>query len=227
MPLLIPPTTPPLTTPQSDDSFVLYFAATTTADSTGSTHCIGYATATTILGPYTPASTSLICPLSAGGAIDPAGFRDNDGQRYIVYKVDGNSIGSATPLVLQPVAADGVTLQGTATTLLENQGASDDNIIEAPSLLRTADGVYVLFFSPGDFTTSVYSVSYATANAVTGPYTRAATPLFATGDDGLTAPGGADVWSDGTHLVFHADNGSGVRSLWTAEITVSGDSVSA
>lgn len=34
----------------------------------------------------------MICPLSQGGAIDASGYDDN-GQRYVVYKVDGNSIG--------------------------------------------------------------------------------------------------------------------------------------
>lgn len=30
---------------------------------------------------------------SQGGAIDPAGFVESDGSHYVVYKIDGNSIG--------------------------------------------------------------------------------------------------------------------------------------
>lgn len=80
----------------------MYYSATTTADSSGSLHCVGVATASTIEGPYTGQSESLICPLSEGGAIDAAGFQDSDGARYIVYKIDGDSIGHVSPMVPEP-----------------------------------------------------------------------------------------------------------------------------
>ena len=70
---------------------MLYFSASTVADT--SKHCIGAAVSKSVLGPYVPTSDSpLFCPLSQGGAIDASGYSDN-GQRYIVYKVDGNSLG--------------------------------------------------------------------------------------------------------------------------------------
>lgn len=208
----------------SANSFVMYYSATAKSSNKGA-HCIGAATATSVLGPYTPKPNALFCPLAQGGAIDPAGFQDINGQRYIVYKIDGNSIGAATPLILQPVAADGITLQGTATTLLNNNGASDENVIEAPSIARTQYGTYVLTFSSGTFTDSSYTVSYAVSNSVTGPYTRNPNPLFKTGVDGLTAPGSATLASDASHMVFHANYGTipnyGVgRAMYTADVTV-------
>lgn len=74
----------------------MYYSAITTADPTGATHCVGVATSSTVQGPYTGQADSLICPLSTGGAIDAAGYVDSDGSRYIVYKVDGNSIGNVS-----------------------------------------------------------------------------------------------------------------------------------
>ena len=71
-------------------------------------------------------------------------------------------------------------------------GASDQGIIEAPSLAKQGS-TYVLFFSSGCFTTGNYNVNYATSSSITGSYKRAASPLFKTGTDGLTAPGGADI----------------------------------
>lgn len=131
-----------------------------------------------------------------------------------------------TPIILQPVASDGYTFTGSATTLLDNDGADDSGIVEAPSITRTSSGTYVLFFSSGCFTTSSYTVSYATASSVTGPYTRASGALVATGDShGLTAPGGMDVQPDATHMVFHANNDDGGRSMYTALITISGATV--
>ena len=58
-------------------------------------HCLGAATSNNILGPYSPQKTPLICPLLQGGAIDAAGFHDGS-QRYIVYKVVGSQIPTAT-----------------------------------------------------------------------------------------------------------------------------------
>ncbi|KXL50788.1 MAG: glycoside hydrolase family 43 protein [Acidomyces sp. 'richmondensis'] len=207
----------------------MYYSAA--LESSSSYHCIGAAIASSIDGPYTPVGESpLICPLSEGGAIDSSGFND-DGTRYIVYKIDGNSIGHGgdcgndvapyveTPLMLQQVSGDGLTLQGQPYKLLDHNGASDQGIVEAPSLLKSGQ-YYYLFFSPGCFTTRRYSISYAYSKSINGPYTRVPTPLFATDVYGLTAPGGADVFDDGHHLLFHANYGDG-RALYAATITMS------
>jgi len=212
----------------------MYYSATTTADT--AKHCVGAARASNVQGPYVPVGdAALICPLSQGGAIDATGYKDGN-QRYVVYKIDGNSLGHggacdntvapvvATSLNLQAVGADGVTLQGGPTTLLNNNGASDGGGIEAPALIK-AGSTYFLFFSSGCFTLSTYTVSYATSTSIKGPFTRSGT-LFQSGTDGLTSPGGADIYRDGRHMVFHANYGSG-RGLYTAQVTFNGKSVSA
>ncbi|EKG17371.1 hypothetical protein MPH_05439 [Macrophomina phaseolina MS6] len=162
------------------------------------------------------------------------------GQRYIVYKVDGNAIGNGgicgntiepivpTPLMLQAVADDGITPLGDPVTLLDNAGVSDDGLVEAPALVKTWDGDYVLFFSSGCFSTQNYTISYAvsTSGLVTGPYERADGPLLKTGDLGgaLTSPGGMDVHWDAKRMVFHAQDVSKapdlVREMWAASIEI-------
>lgn len=126
--------------------------------------------------------------------------------------MDGNSVGGGlcsahpnrtiapTPIILQPVKNDGVTLDGAASTLLDNAGVSDDGVVEAPSLVKGPQGQYVLFFSSGCYSTPNYTVSYATASSVKGPYARRAQPLLKTGDMGLFAPGGADVRNSDTDI---------------------------
>ncbi|KAI7188664.1 glycoside hydrolase family 43 protein [Hortaea werneckii] len=209
--------------------FVMYYSATTTADT--SKHCVGAATANTVTGPYTPVGNSaLVCPLSQGGAIDASGYYNfATGKRYITYKIDGNAIVApyvSTAIKLQQVAAnDGVTLQGGATTILDNIGAADQGIVEAPALVKSGSNFF-LFFSNGCFTKSAYTVNYATSTSITGPYTRAASPLFATGQNGLTTPGGMDVFRDGKHMLFHANSGSG-RAMYNAVITINGKTVTA
>lgn len=78
---------------EETDSFVMYYSAEY-ADNT-TFHCVGAATADSIEGPYTPVDDVLACPIAEGGAIDPSGYYDEaTGTRWVVYKVDGNSLGT-------------------------------------------------------------------------------------------------------------------------------------
>lgn len=218
----------------------MYYSAALTASAAH--HCVGAAVSTNIEGPYSPMTQPLICPdptaqgfnanavigsPGKGGAIDAAGFKDVDGKRYVLYKVDGNSVGSGgscgnsnpgqtpTPIMLVQVQADGITPAGAPVQLLDRID-SDGPLIEAPNLIRSADGTYNLFFSSNCYTTPNYDVAFATAPSITGPYTRTG-PLIKTGSDGLTAPGGASIAADGVHMVFHANFNSG-RAMFTNTI---------
>lgn len=131
----------------------------------------------------------------------------------------------STPIVLQPVAQDGVTPQGSPISIMDNYGAVDQGCVEAPSLVRVAN-TYVLFFSSGCFNGPNYTVNYATSGSITGPYTRVDIPLFTTGDYGLKAPGGMTIYRDGQHMVFHANYGKG-RALYAAIVTIEGVKVTA
>jgi beta-xylosidase len=84
------------------NEWVLYFAAEV-AGLAENQRCIGAATATSPLGPFTPvAGGPLVCPgiastpppgdpvpgrpLPDSGVIDPSGFKDTDGTRFLLYK---------------------------------------------------------------------------------------------------------------------------------------------
>ncbi|CEL08659.1 hypothetical protein ASPCAL11806 [Aspergillus calidoustus] len=213
-----------------DGSFVMYFSAIATSSGK---HCIGTAKSTSVTGSYTGQETPLACHTDEGGAIDASGFQDTDGTRYVVYKVDGNSLNGdgtthPTPIMLQRLASDGVTAEGDPVQILDRDEA-DGPLVEAPSLLHV-DGTYYLSFSSNWYNSLNYDVSYATASAVTGPYTKVQAPdapLLVSGDGSdvgpLGGPGGAD-FLDVNRMVFHAFNdgesiGSG-RGVWIAEIEV-------
>jgi len=213
-----------------DGTYVLYYAGSPFG--TGNlTHCIGTATSPNPDGPFTPAATPFACNLGQGGSIDPSGFHDVDGRRYVTYKIDGNSLGHggdcqnsikplvSTPIMLQEVEADGVTPIGKAVQILDRDD-SDGPLVEAPDIIRTAKGVYILFHSSHCFTSLQYGVRYAVATNVMGPYTKNPTPLLATGDYGLQAPGGATVTKDGTKMVFHANCPAG-RCMYERSIRIS------
>lgn len=223
----------------------MYFSAA--LQQSPSHHCIGVGVSKDIEGPYAVLDRPLTCPdptamntqitsvigsTGVGGAIDASGFRDRDGSRYVVYKVDGNSVGSggscnngnapqrATPIMLVAVEGDGITPKGPPIQILDRD-SRDGPLVEAPSLVRTQDGQYALFFSSNCYTTPNYDVTWAVAPRLAGPYTKAG-PMFVTGTQGLEAPGGASIAADGVHMVFHA-NFNGGRALYTT--TISGNGV--
>lgn len=208
----------------------MYFSALNTpsaGEPDSIVHCIGVATSSNPEGPYTSGSDKpLICPIAQGGAIDASHFKDDDGSVYMTYKIDGNAIGSGgscgntdapivpTPIMLQKVAADGFTLQGPPTTILDRDSA-DGPLVEAPSIAKKG-GQYYLFFSSNCWSSEQYDTSFAIASSIAGPYTKSG-PLLVTGDNGLTSPGGADVSADGQHIIFHANFADG-RTMYAADL---------
>ncbi|KAB8210287.1 Glycosyl hydrolases family 43 [Aspergillus parasiticus SU-1] len=224
---------------RNDGTFVIYYSAATSG--TGSKHCIGAATSSSVTGPYSPVQDVLACDKSKGGAIDAAGFKDDDGTYYVVYKVDGNSLneeGSGyhpTPIMLQKLKSDAVTPDGDAKQLIDRDDA-DGPLVEAPSLVKSG-GQYYLSFSSNWYNSLNYDVSYAVASTVTGPYTKASAPdapLLVSGDSSnvgaLGGPGGSDFREDGGAIVFHAfNNGKNMtkgRGMWAANVKIDGGKIS-
>lgn len=202
-------------------------------------HCIGAATASSVLGPYKASPSLLACPIDKGGAIDPAAFTDHDGTPYLLWKIDGNNIGHGgvcgntvqprqpTPIMLQKLNPDGLTPDGSAIKILDRTDA-DGPLVEAPELIRSPDGVYFLFFSSGCTRAPSYDLKYATATNISGPYTRASRELLRTEDWGLEAPGSPGLFPDGKgkwNLVFHArvkgEQGR-VRAMFSSKVVLEG-----
>jgi len=221
---------------RGDGTYVLYYAAESPSQGT---HCIGAASSSSPSGPFNPTSSPIACEKAGGGAIDPSGFQDTDGTRYVVYKVDGNNLGGggscgngdgshSTPIKLQKLTSDGLSPVGSSVQILD-RGQFDGPLIEAPNLLLQ-NGVYFLFFSSNCYNTNLYDISYATAGSVAGPYTKAATPFKVTGNNGLTAPGGLSVMpGNNGFAVFHATSNPNplTRPMYIAQISYNGNIASA
>lgn len=135
-----------------DGTYVMYY----TGKKSGGSHCIGVATSATAAGPFTASDEPLICDDAGGGVIDPAGY-DDGVDRWILWKVDGNSLGGATtctggprsgdykptPIKIQRMARDAITLLDSPKTILDNEGASNDGVVEAPTLYKVRDDLFV------------------------------------------------------------------------------------
>jgi len=203
-------------------------------------HCIGAATSTDVTGPYLPLNDTLVCDLSAGGAIDPDSFHDPTSNiTYLVYKVDGNSVGlggacgnnkhprARTPIMIQPVnSSDLITPTAGAVEILSN-GKHDGPNVEGPKLFHRG-GWYYLIYNNGCFVDGTYTVRYAVTRNLETPFRRVEKPLVKSGDFGgaIYGPGSADVSADGSKIIFHADTNMGwfrgkgrrVRAMFAADL---------
>lgn len=223
-----------------DGSFMMYFSATTNTDGDGRFHCIGAARSSNIKGPYDSVSNDpIVCPTNEGGAIDASAFRDADGTRYILYKIDGNSIGNGgacnnmdlpqrdTWLVIHQVASDGHTLVGPEHRIL-NRDEADGPLIEGPSLVRYPGPKYVLHFSSQCYINANYTSSYAVSDQIDGGYQKSKFPLLFSGSPPNTwGPGHGDVDWDGQHMAFHGyarpERIGNVRSMYVARLSWDGE----
>lgn len=220
-----------------DGSYAMYYSPA--LSSNGAIHCIGLARSANIAGPYNDSSSEpWICPQEQGGAIDAAGFLDDDGKRYVLYKIDGPAAANGgycaspantprTPIMIQRTEADGYTKVGDPVQIYDNNGVDDRYQTEAPSLLKGSDGTYFLFFSTGCYDDNSYTTSYATSTSgILGPYEDRQV-LLRSGDFDQSGPGGMDIAADGSgRAVYHslkADNDiSQGRVMNTATVSLSG-----
>lgn len=123
----------------------------------GARRCAGTATSDYPQGPYAVTEQPLICDDAGGGVIDPVQFDDGT-TRWILWKVDGNALGGKTtctgsgggsgdykptPIRIQKVTRDGLTLQGSPKTIFDHNGAGDDGVVEGPAMWKRRPGSYV------------------------------------------------------------------------------------
>lgn len=152
--------------------------------------CIGVATSTTVGGPYEPADEPLVCDLGRGGSIDASFVADDTGQRWLLYKDDGNCCGLPTTLRAVPLTADATALAGPATDLLTADLAWEDGLIEAPTMRQVGDR-WLLVYSANRWDTADYAVGAAWCDTPAGPCEKQAQPAL-TAADGLDGPGGVE-----------------------------------
>jgi arabinan endo-1,5-alpha-L-arabinosidase len=188
------------------DGFTMHYTA---RDRASDKQCIGVALSSSADGPFRPVGDGpLVCPATQGGAIDASSYTE-DGQRYLLWKNDGNCCGlhADTWLYLWPTSWDGTRTVGEPVGLVKQDRDWEGPLVEAPTLVKRG-GRYVLFYSADGYSGAQYKTGYAVAKSLTGPYTKAANPLMTTDtfSGAVRGPGGQDVVTgpDGRdHIVFH------------------------
>lgn len=176
------------------DGFVLYYTA---RHPSSGRQAISAATSSQPAGPFVDDSTEpLIFQLDQGGSIDASPFVDPDGAGYLFWKADANAIHQPSSLWGRQLADDGLSLLGTATSLLTYDCGWEDPLIEAPSVVYS-DGTYFLFYSANWWASAGYSIGYAIGYDPLGPYEKVTTsgPWFGSDPD-VAGPGGQEFFTD-------------------------------
>lgn len=214
----------PEVTRRDDGRYLMYFSAPT---DTSATHmCLGAAVADSPAGPFAPAGDAPLECRDGQGDIDPNGFADTDGTRYLLYKSEATESAPAT-LWLQHVEADGMTPVGDRHELVHADRPDEDRgVVEAPTLIKRG-AKYVLFYAEGVFDQE-YKTSYAWSVSLKGGWRKACQPLLTSATFGgrVDGPGGADVTpADPDHVFFHGwlDGARARRGYYVTKLTWSHD----
>jgi beta-xylosidase len=186
-----------------------YVLVSTARDTTGRL-CIAVAAAPAITGPYTVRPEPLVRDPTGVGVIDPHLFEDSDGKNYLLWKDDGNDpqVNQPCHLFIREMDADGTSFASGSsreTLLTSNTAGWENNIIEAPWMLKHGS-TYYLFYS-GNHYYDGYAEGVARSDRPTGGFTRfSGNPVLRTNDAWRSPGHGAFVKdAEGTdwHL-FHA-----------------------
>jgi GH43 family beta-xylosidase len=167
---------------------------------------IGAAYASDPLGPYAETAGPLMeHPL---GVIDATYIEDN-GAPFLIYKIDGNSQGMPTPMIIRQLAADGLSFVGDEVQVLVNDTNSwEGGVVEAPWIIKR-DGFYYMFYS-GNVYDHRYRTGVARASAVLGPYEKLGPPILGNNERWVGPGHGSVVQVEGLdYFVYHAWSNAG------------------
>ncbi|MDQ3034016.1 MAG: glycoside hydrolase family 43 protein [Myxococcota bacterium] len=155
------------------DRWIAYYSARRAADGA---FALGAATASSALGPYSDLGRPLLTEPHPG-IIDAHHFEAPDGRHYLLWKLDGNAVGRSTPIFIQELEDDGVTLRGSRTQLITNDRTWEGALVEGAWMIFH-EGTYYLFYSGNGYASASYGVGVARASSPLGPFTKASAPIL-------------------------------------------------
>lgn len=193
---------------QHNGRFFIYYAARQKSGSL----CVAVATARAPQGPYTDHGPLVCQPV---GSIDAFPVTDERGQRYLLWKEDGNSVSKPTPIWAQKLSINGTRLIGERREILRNDQPWEKHaslpygdLIEGPSIIRRG-GWFYMFYS-GNFCCARecnYMMGVARSRKLLGSWEKSKTNPILAGNDNWKCPGHGTVVTDARGrdwLMYHA-----------------------
>ena len=173
-----------------------------TAHRRGGNLAVGVASADRPEGPYRDHGPLVGQP---DGSIDGFPIRDENGQPYLIWKEDGNSVQKPTPLWAQRLNADRTALIGEKTELFRNTAAWEGNLVEGPGVVRHGGYFYMFYAANGCCGRGcTYATGVARAKNLLGPWEKYAQNPILTSNAIWTCPGhGTAVERNGRWFLLH------------------------
>jgi xylan 1,4-beta-xylosidase len=171
----------------------------------GGSLCVAVMIAANPAGPYTDHGP-LVC--QDAGSIDAMAITDERGERYLVWKEDGNSRNEPTPIWAQRLSGDGTRLVGERRELIRNTAAWESNLVEGPFILRRG-GYFYMFYSGNACCgrDCHYAMGVARSRTLLGPWEKNPANPILKGNDDWKCPGHGSIVSDARgrdFLLYHA-----------------------
>src|SRR5690242_13610530 len=166
---------------------------------------VAVATADKPDGPYTDRG-----PLVSqdAGSIDPVPATDEKGDRYLIWKEDGNSRKLPTLIWAQKLSGDGTQLVGDRKELIRNDTPWEGAVVEGPFVSRRSGWFYLLYSGSGCCGRGcTYALGVARARALLGPWEKNPTNPILAGNDHWKCPGHGSIVTDErsrNFLLYHA-----------------------
>jgi xylan 1,4-beta-xylosidase len=177
-----------------------------TARKKGGPLCVAVASSASPRGPYTDHGP-LVC--QAIGSIDAMVVVDERGERYLIWKEDGNSRNQPTPLWAQQLNEDGTKLVGSKKELIRNDPKSwEGGVVEGAFILRHDDWFY-LFYSGNACCgrRCNYALGVARSRRLLGPWEKNPSNPILAENQAWQCPGHGSIVSDERgrdFLLYHA-----------------------
>lgn len=142
------------------------------------------------------------------GSIDGAAIDDENGQRFLVWKEDGNSRQLPTILWAQPLDETGTRLTGERREILRNDVKWEGAVVEGPFLLKR-DGWFHLFYAGNSCCGSraEYAEGSARSKSLLGPWEKCPRNPLLAANEAFRAPGHGSIVDDPSGrlwLLYHA-----------------------
>lgn len=142
------------------------------------------------------------------GSIDPVPVNNENDERYLVWKEDGNSRHQPTILWAQPLNPDGLKLTGEPKEILRNDAPWEGAVIEGPFIVHRGEWFYLFYSGSGCCGRDCnYALGVARSQTLLGPWEKnPANPILA-GNATWKCPGHGSIVRDENDrywLLYHA-----------------------
>ncbi len=174
-----------------------------TAHKRGGNLAVGVASADNPAGPYTDHGPLVGQP---DGSIDGFPMRDENGQLYLIWKEDGNSVQQPTPIWAQRLNDARTALVGEKQELFRNDPATwEGNLVEGVSIVRHEGYFYAFYAGNGCCGRGcTYATGVARAKNLLGPWEKYAKNPVLINNDTWKCPGhGTAIEHQGRWFMLH------------------------